>query len=185
VPNLSLSDFIAPGGTKKDYIGLFAVTAGIGIEEWIAKYEAEYDHYRSILLKILTDRLAEAFAEELHERVRKEFWGYESNENLSVRQMLKEEYKGIRPAPGYPACPEHSEKRVLFDLLQVEKNTGIFMTENYAMSPAASVCGYYFSHPFSRYFNLGKLLNDQVEDYAGRKGISLDECQRVLNQNLF
>jgi 5-methyltetrahydrofolate--homocysteine methyltransferase len=185
IPNLSLADFIAPAGTERDYIGLFAVTAGIGIERWIKKYEAEHDHYHSILVKILADRLAEAFAEHLHERVRKEFWGYAHKENLSVPQMLKEEYTGIRPAPGYPACPEHSEKETLFRLLEVEKNAGIGLTENYAMYPAASVCGYYFSHPFSKYFNLGKLLDDQVEDYSRRKGISIDECRKLLNQSLF
>jgi 5-methyltetrahydrofolate--homocysteine methyltransferase len=185
VPNLSLADFIAPEGTIRDYIGLFAVTAGIGIEEWIGKYEAEHDHYRSILLKILSDRLAEAFAEQLHERVRKEFWGYDPRENLTISRMLKEEYNGIRPAPGYPACPEHSEKRTVFDLLNAETNTGISLTENFAMYPAASVCGYYFSHPFSRYFNLGKLQDDQVVDYAIRKGINANECRRLLNPNLF
>ncbi len=185
VANLSLADFIAPVGSSRDYLGLFAVTAGIGIEPWIKKYEAEHDHYRSILIKVLADRLAEAFAEHLHERVRKEFWGYEQQENLSVTEMLKEKYTGIRPAPGYPACPEHSEKESLFRLLDAEKNTGISLTENFAMYPAASVCGYYFSHPFSQYFNLGKLKDDQVSDYAGRKGITKEQARRLLGPNLF
>jgi len=185
VPNLSLADFIAPEGGTRDYLGLFAVTAGIGIEPWIRKYEEEHDHYRSIMIKVLADRLAEAFAEHLHERARKEFWGYAKEENLSIAQMLREEYSGIRPAPGYPACPEHSEKETLFDLLDAQIKAGITLTENWAMYPAASVCGYYFSHPFSRYFNLGKLKDDQVEDYAKRKGITVTEARKLLGPNLF
>jgi 5-methyltetrahydrofolate--homocysteine methyltransferase len=185
VPNLCFSDFIAPPESGSvDYIGLFAVTAGIGIEKWVKHYEEALDDYSSFMLKILADRFAEAFAERLHERVRKEFWGYTPDENLSVAQMLKEEYQGVRPAPGYPGCPEHSEKRTIFDLLQAEINAGINLTENYAMYPAASVSGYYFSHDFSRYFNLGKLLDDQVKDYADRKNIDIERAKRLLAPNL-
>ncbi len=185
IPNLSLSDFIAPqDSVNNDYIGFFAVTAGLGIEHWVDYFEKQLDDYRAIMLKFLADRLAEAFAERLHERVRKEFWGYSGGENISLPQMLNEEYDGIRPAPGYPACPEHSEKRALFDLLEVEKNAGITLTENYAMYPAASVCGYYFSHPFSKYFNLGKISEEQVKDYARRKMISLEAAKKLLRQNL-
>jgi len=185
VPNLSLADFIAPKGFgKRDYIGLFTVTAGIGIEKWVKHYEEQLDDYRSIMLKILADRLAEAFAERLHERVRKEFWGYAKNENLSLAERLKEEYQGIRPAPGYPACPEHSEKQILFDLLRSEQKAGISLTENFAMYPAASVSGYYFSHEFSKYFNLGKVSAEQVEDYARRKNIPLEVAKKYLRQNL-
>ena len=185
IPNLSLADFIAPAGTVQDHIGMFAVTAGIGIEKWVERYEAEHDHYRSIMLKVLADRLAEALAERMHEKVRKEFWGYAGQENLSVVELLKEKYSGIRPAPGYPACPEHSEKETLFRLLDAEKNAGIRLTESWVMYPAASVCGYYFSHPFSRYFNLGKLMDDQVADYAKRKGITVDRARKLLGPNLF
>jgi 5-methyltetrahydrofolate--homocysteine methyltransferase len=185
VPNLSLADFVAPAGSVEDYIGLFSVTAGIGIEHWVEKFEAEHDHYRSILIKVLADRLAEAFAERLHERVRKEFWGYAPDENLTVAELLKEKYSGIRPAPGYPACPEHSEKEILFRLLDVERNAGITLTESWMMYPAASVCGYYFSHPFSKYFNLGKLMDDQVEDYAKRKGKNIERAMKLLGPNLY
>ena len=135
-------------------------------------------------MKVLADRLAEAFAELIHKRVRKEFWAYAPNENLNPDQMLREEYQGIRPAPGYPACPEHSEKRVLFDLLNAEEKSGIKLTENFAMYPAASVSGYYFAHPMSQYFNLGKVGEDQVEDYAGRKGVSKQQVETWLNANL-
>jgi 5-methyltetrahydrofolate--homocysteine methyltransferase len=185
VPNLSLADFVSPKEAgRTDYIGLFAVTAGIGIEKWVKQYEEQLDDYRSIMIKILADRLAEAFAERLHERVRKEFWGYVKDENIPVSDMLKEEYQGIRPAPGYPACPEHSEKRTLFDLLQAEDNAGITLTENFAMYPAAAVSGYYFSHEFSRYFNLGKVTPEQVEDYARRKDIPVELAKRYMRPNL-
>jgi 5-methyltetrahydrofolate--homocysteine methyltransferase len=183
--NPSLADFIAPlNSGVDDYIGGFAVTAGIGIEPWIAYFEQDHDHYNSIMLKILADRLAEAFAEHLHLRIRKEFWGYSLDEALTLPEILKENYQGIRPAPGYPACPEHSEKRALFNLLQAEQHTGITLTENYAMYPAAAVSGYYFSHPDSRYFNLGKILEDQVTDYAARKSIAPDQARKLLSQNL-
>ncbi len=185
VPNLSLADFIAPAESgRTDYIGGFAVTAGIGIEKWVKYFEDRNDDYNSIMLKILADRLAEAFAERLHTLVRRELWAYAPTENLGIPQIIKEEYQGIRPAPGYPACPEHSEKKTLFDLLQAEANSGIILTESYAMYPAASVSGYYFSHPFSRYFNLGYITREQVTDYAIRKGIALQEAEKLLGPNL-
>ncbi len=183
IPNLCLADFIAPADTGvTDYLGLFAVTAGKGIEKWVRKFEAANDDYSSIMLKVLADRLAEAFAEYLHERVRKEYWGYASDENLSPAELLKESYRGIRPAPGYPACPEHSEKARLFSLLRATENAGISLTESYMMSPAASVCGYYFAHPESRYFNIGRILDDQVNDYAVRKEISAQEARGLLSE---
>lgn len=182
VPNLCLADFVAPHSLPfRDYIGAFAVTAGLGIERWTQHFEKNNDDYSSIMIKILADRLAEAFAEMMHEKVRKEHWGYAPGENLPVEKLLREEYQGIRPAPGYPACPEHSEKRVLFDLLEVEENTQIRLTENFAMYPAASVSGYYFMHPFSRYFNLGRIGREQVIDYAKRKKITLQEAERLLS----
>jgi 5-methyltetrahydrofolate--homocysteine methyltransferase len=180
-PNPALSDFIAPEGSGiTDFIGAFAVTAGLGIEPWVDSFEQDHDHYNSIMLKILADRLAEAFAEQLHMRVRKEFWGYDPGEHLTVREVLKEQYRGIRPAPGYPACPEHSEKRTLFDLLRAEENASIHLTEHFAMYPAAAVSGYYFSHPESRYFNLGKITEEQVLDYANRKGIETALAAKLL-----
>ncbi len=185
VPNLSLADFIAPEGSGvQDYIGGFAVTAGIGIEKWVEHYEQQGDDYSSFMLKILADRLAEAFAELMHKKVRKELWGYDKDENMDILGLLKEQYAGIRPAPGYPACPEHSEKSTLFKLMEVEAKTGISLTENFAMYPAASVSGYYFMHPFSQYFNLGKLDREQVEDYAKRKRIGLEIAEKYLKQNL-
>ena len=184
-PNLSLADFVASAQSgKKDYIGGFAVTTGIGLEKWVEHYQSKNDDYSAIMMKILADRLAEAFAELLHLRVRNEFWGYAPNKNLPVEDILREKYQGIRPAPGYPACPEHSEKRVLFNLLNAEQKAGIHLTENFAMYPAASVSGYYFSHPQSQYFNLGKISKDQVEDYARRKKLSVKDVERLLNVNL-
>jgi len=184
-PNLCLSDFIALGDKGPvDYIGCFAVTAGLGIEEWASYYESQLDDYSAILVKILSDRLAEAFAERLHQLVRKEYWGYAREENLDLTAILKEKYQGIRPAPGYPACPEHSEKNLLFSLLDAEKQTGISLTENFAMYPAASVSGFYFAHPESHYFALGKIGKDQVTDYARRKNISLELAEKLLNTNL-
>jgi len=169
-PYLSLADFIAPKDSGIiDYIGGFAVTTGIGIEEIINKYEIEHDDYSIIMVKALADRLAEAFAEKMHELVRKEYWGYSKEENLDNAALVREEYPGIRPAPGYPAQPDHTEKKVLFDLLDAENNTGITLTENYAMYPASSVSGLYISHPESRYFNIGKIDRDQVKDYANKK----------------
>jgi 5-methyltetrahydrofolate--homocysteine methyltransferase len=185
IPNLSLADFIAPKkSAKEDYIGGFAVTAGIGLEKWVEQYESENDDFSAIMIKILADRLAEAFAELMHHKVRKEFWGYVPDENLSIENILREKYQGIRPAPGYPACPEHSEKRVLFDLLKAEEKAGILLTENYAMYPAASVSGYYFAHPLAQYFNLGKISKDQVRDYAKRKNLLVEEVERLLSVNL-
>ncbi|MBN4081635.1 methionine synthase [bacterium AH-315-C07] len=184
-PNFALADFVAPKETgKSDYFGGFAVTVGIGIEDLVKKYEADHDDYSSIMVKALADRLAEAFTEKLHEIVRKEHWGYSAEESLSNEELISEKYKGIRPAPGYPACPDHTEKRTLFELLEVEKNTGISLTEHYAMYPAASVSGLYFANSASKYFNVGKLNLDQIEDYAERKGIPVEEVERWLRPNL-
>ncbi len=185
VPNLCLADFIAPEGSlKEDYIGGFSVTAGNGIERWVKEYESAGDDYSSFMLKIMADRLAEAFAELMHEKVRKEYWGYDRHEELGIAELLREKYTGIRPAPGYPACPEHSEKKTLFDLLETEQHTSIRLTENYAMYPAASVSGYYFMHPFSKYFNLGRIDREQVADYAKRKGIPTAQAEKLLKPNL-
>jgi 5-methyltetrahydrofolate--homocysteine methyltransferase len=179
-PNFSLADFVAPRGAGvKDYIGAFAVTAGIGIETRLDAFEKKHDDYSSIMLKALADRLAEAFTELLHKRVRREFWGYGRDENLDNESLIKEQYRGIRPAPGYPACPDHTEKGTLFDMLQCER-VGIRLTENYAMHPASSVSGFYFSHPQSQYFAVGKIGRDQVTDYASRKGLPLEETERWL-----
>ena len=181
LPNYSLSDFIAPKSSGlKDYVGAFAVTAGIGIEKHLEQFAQSHDDYSSIMLKALADRLAEAFAERLHERVRKEFWAYNHNEKLDNQALIEEAYQGIRPAPGYPACPEHTEKRTLFELLKVTENTDILLTESCAMYPAATVSGWYFSHPEARYFGLGDISKDQVEDYAARKGMGLEEAERWL-----
>jgi 5-methyltetrahydrofolate--homocysteine methyltransferase len=185
MPNLCLADFIAPAETGiTDTMGLFAVTAGKGIEPWVKSFEDDNDDYSSIMLKILADRLAEAFAEFLHEKVRKEYWGYAKDEELSLPELLKESYQGIRPAPGYPACPEHSEKVTLFEVLDAPEKAGITLTENFMMQPAASVSGYYFAHPESRYFNLGRILDDQVEDYAKRKKLGLDQTRKLLSSSL-
>ena len=184
VANLSLADFIAPVETGlEDYIGGFAVSI-FGAEEIAKAFEADYDDYNAIMIKALADRFAEAFAERMHERVRTEFWGYEPLENLTNEDLIKEKYTGIRPAPGYPACPDHTEKITLFKLLDAEKATGTILTENLAMYPAASVSGFYLAHPESRYFGLGKIEKDQVEDYTQRKGISLAEAERWLSPNL-
>ena len=168
----------------EDHIGLFAVTTGLGIETKLEEFEAAHDDYQSILLKALADRLAEAFAEHLHWRIRKEFWRYSSNETLKIDELIKETYRGIRPAPGYPACPDHSEKKKIFRLLNAEKNAGMELTSGYAMLPASSVSGYYFAHPRAEYFILGPLLPDQLEDYARRKECSVDEVSRLLPANL-
>ncbi|MCY7350915.1 MAG: methionine synthase [Cytophagaceae bacterium] len=184
LPNYCLSDFIAPlESGREDYLGGFAVTAGIGIEKLIEKYERDHDDYNSILVKSLADRLAEAFTELMHQRVRREFWGYAPNEQLDNEALIKEKYQGIRPAPGYPACPEHTEKATLFELLQPE-SIGITLTESFAMYPASSVSGWYFSHPESRYFPVGKLQKDQVVDYAKRKNRSVEEMERWLGSVL-
>lgn len=185
LPNFALSDFIAPQEKGiQDYIGGFAVTAGIGIEKKLEEFEKQHDDYNSILLKALADRLAEAFAELMHEKVRKEYWGYASNESLNNQDLIEEKYQGIRPAPGYPACPDHTEKRTLFNLLNAEKNTGISLTDSFAMYPAASVSGFYFAHKEARYFGLGKIGKDQAEDYAKRKNLDLSVVERWLSPNL-
>jgi 5-methyltetrahydrofolate--homocysteine methyltransferase len=201
-PNIALSDFIRPatpplegqpqvaseaqgrGSESTDYLGAFAVTTGIGIEKKVAEFEKDHDDYSSIMLKALADRLAEAFAEHIHARVRKEFWGYAPDENISPEEVIQEKYQGIRPAPGYPAQPDHTEKTTLFNLLEVTKNTGITLTDSMAMFPTAAVSGLYFSHPESHYFGVGKIRKDQVEDYAKRKGVSLQEMERWLGPNL-
>jgi 5-methyltetrahydrofolate--homocysteine methyltransferase len=181
LPNYCLSDFLAPlESGRLDYIGGFAVTAGIGIEALIERYERDHDDYNSIMVKAIADRLVEALTELMHERVRKELWGYTADEQFTNEELIRESYKGIRPAPGYPACPDHTEKRMLFDLLGAEK-LGIELTESYAMYPASSVSGWYFSHPESRYFPVGKIYKDQVEDYAQRKNLPLEEVEKWLS----
>jgi 5-methyltetrahydrofolate--homocysteine methyltransferase len=183
-PYYSLADFIAPKVTGvEDYIGAFAVTAGIGIDELVNKFTAEHDDYNSILSKALADRLAEAFAEKLHQLVRTEFWGYAKDEKLDNEQLIKEQYQGIRPAPGYPACPDHTEKKTIFEMLKAEE-AGIKLTETYAMIPGASVSGLYFSHPESKYFNVGKLQKDQITEYAKRKNMNVEEIEKWLSPNL-
>ncbi|HET6631374.1 MAG TPA: methionine synthase [Rhodanobacteraceae bacterium] len=184
-PNLCLSDFVAPKDSGvRDWVGGFAVTAGIGIEEHLARFKAELDDYSSIILKALADRLAEAMAEYMHRRVRREFWGYAPDESLDNEALIKEQYRGIRPAPGYPACPDHTEKATLFKLLDVTANTGIELTEGFSMYPAAAVSGWYFSHPDSQYFVVGRVDREQVEDYARRKGWERREAERWLATRL-
>jgi len=183
-PNQCLSDFIAPKSSGiADYIGMFAVTSGIGLEKREAMFQAKHDDYGSIMLKAIADRLAEAFAEMLHERVRRDLWGYAPSEALTNEELVKETYRGIRPAPGYPACPEHSVKRDVFEALRAEE-IGMALTENYAMSPASSVSGFYFSHPQSKYFNVGRIGRDQLEDLAKRKSEAVSELERWLAPNL-
>jgi 5-methyltetrahydrofolate--homocysteine methyltransferase len=185
VPNRALSDFVAPRATGiRDYVGAFAVTAGLGSEDKIAEFKAALDDYDAILLESLADRLAEAFAERLHQRIRKELWGYAPDERFENTELIKERYRGIRPAPGYPACPDHTEKQTLWRLLDVENATGMKLTESMAMWPGASVSGWYFSHPQSQYFVVGRLGRDQVADYAERKGWTLTEAERWLSPNL-
>jgi 5-methyltetrahydrofolate--homocysteine methyltransferase len=184
-PNLCLADFVAPRASgRPDWIGAFAVTAGHGLDELCARFAREHDDYQSILAKALADRLAEAFAERLHERVRREWWGYAADEALDSAGLIAERYRGIRPAPGYPACPEHSEKRTIFALLDATRVTGITLTDSCAMLPAASVSGWYFSHPGAQYFGVGRLGRDQVADYARRKGMTVAEAERWLSANL-
>ncbi|MEG9328461.1 methionine synthase [Salinimicrobium catena] len=184
-PNLALSDFIAPENSGiEDHIGCFCITAGFGTEELALQFERENDDYNSILVKALADRLAEAFAEYLHEKVRRKDWGYAASENLSNEELIREEYKGIRPAPGYPACPDHLEKLKIWEVLDVETRIGVKLTDNLAMWPAASVSGYYFANPEAKYFGVGKICRDQVEDFARRKGIPVDEAERWLGSNI-
>ncbi|HEX8563562.1 MAG TPA: methionine synthase [Flavobacterium sp.] len=183
--NLALSDFIAPSASGiTDYIGAFCVTTGFGVDEWAAEFEKKHDDYSSIMVKALADRLAEAFAEYLHEKVRKKYWGYVSDEALSKQQLIDEEYKGIRPAPGYPACPDHLEKPTIWKLLDVETAIGVRLTESMAMWPASSVSGYYFANPQAKYFGLGKIKDDQVVDYAKRRGVSTEVAKRWLSPNI-
>ncbi|AKU18991.1 methionine synthase [Luteipulveratus mongoliensis] len=185
IPNRALGDFVAPKETGlRDYIGGFAVTAGLGSQEQIAKFKADLDDYSAILLESLADRLAEAFAERMHQRVRKEFWGFAGDEHLTNEDLIGEKYAGIRPAPGYPACPDHTEKELLWELLDVEQQTGIQLTESMAMWPGAAVSGFYFSHPQSQYFVVGRLDRDQVEEYADRKGWTLAQAEKWLSPNL-
>jgi 5-methyltetrahydrofolate--homocysteine methyltransferase len=185
----SVADFVAPLGAKdaqgkavEDYIGAFAVTAGLGTDELVRRFNADHDDYNSIMTKALADRLAEAFAEWLHRQARRD-WGFGSDEQLSNEDLIGEKYRGIRPAPGYPAQPDHTEKRIIFDLLDASR-TGITLTDSLAMHPAASVCGLYFSHPQARYFAVDRISREQVEDYAGRKGMSVAEIERWLAPNL-
>jgi 5-methyltetrahydrofolate--homocysteine methyltransferase len=183
-PNIALADFVAPIGEVQDYMGCFCVTTGFGVDEKAAEFEKQLDDYNSILVKALGDRFAEAFAEYLHLKVRKEIWGYASDENLTNEELIKENYKGIRPAPGYPACPDHLEKPTIWELLKVEENIGVTLTESMAMWPAASVSGYYFANPQSKYFGLGKIKEDQVRDYAQRRNCTYEYAEKWLNPNI-
>jgi 5-methyltetrahydrofolate--homocysteine methyltransferase len=184
-PQLCLADFVAPAHSgRADYIGAFALTAGIGIEAHVARFEAAHDDYSSIMLKALADRLAEAFAERMHERVRREFWGYAAQEQFDGAALIREEYRGIRPAPGYPACPDHTEKAALWRLLDAKRAAGIHLTESFAMLPTAAVSGWYFSHDQARYFGVGQLDRDQVASYAQRKGMTVEQAERWLAPNL-
>jgi 5-methyltetrahydrofolate--homocysteine methyltransferase len=183
-PLEALADFVAPlASARADFVGAFAVTAGLGADALCRAFEKDHDDYSSILVKALADRLAEAFAEMLHRQARAD-WGYGRGETLTPDDLLKERYRGIRPAPGYPACPDHTEKKTLFSLLGAEAKTGISLTESFAMSPASSVSGFYFAHPDAHYFGVGRLGRDQVEDYARRKGLPLAEVERWLSPNL-
>jgi 5-methyltetrahydrofolate--homocysteine methyltransferase len=183
--NSCLADYVAPRQSGlQDHIGLFAVTAGLGIERKLAEFEAANDDYQSILLKALADRLAESLAEYVHLQVRTRYWGYVADESLDNEQLINEQYQGIRPAPGYPACPDHSEKRKIFDLLEVTQRIGMQLTDGYAMYPAASVSGYYFAHPQAKYFVLGQIQQDQLQDYAERKLFTVQDLQRVIPANL-
>ncbi len=180
-PNFCLADFVAPDNSgKPDWVGSFAVTTGFGVEKRVKAFQEEYDDYNAILLEALADRFAEALAEKMHELTRKVFWGYGADENLSNEEVIKENYQGIRPAPGYPACPEHTEKGTLWELLQPEERIGLKITESFAMWPAAAVSGWYFSHPDSRYFGTGKIQRDQVEDYAKRKDWTMNKAEKWL-----
>jgi 5-methyltetrahydrofolate--homocysteine methyltransferase len=180
----ALADFIAPRQSGRgDYLGAFAVTAGHGSEELVRRFEADHDDYSAIMARALADRLAEAFAERLHQVARRD-WGYGRREQLTADELIEEKYRGIRPAPGYPACPDHTEKWILFDLLGAERSAGIRLTESLAMIPPASVCGLYFAHPGSRYFSVDRITREQVADYARRKGMKIPEIERWLGPNL-
>ena len=183
--NVALADFIAPKASgKSDHIGAFCVTAGFGTAELAKQYEEANDDYNAIMVKALADRLAEAYAEYLHEQVRRQHWGYAAEEQLDNEALIKEAYKGIRPAPGYPACPDHLEKNTIWELLKVEENIGVSLTESLAMWPAASVSGYYFAHPEAHYFGVGKITQDQVKSFAERKNIAVEEAEKWLRPNL-
>jgi 5-methyltetrahydrofolate--homocysteine methyltransferase len=182
-PNYALADFVAPEGGPADFLGAFAVTGGLGIERKLAEFAAKQDDYSGLMLKALADRLAEAFAEWLHRRVRTELWGYARDESLDVRALVREEYRGIRPAPGYPACPDHAVKAPLFDLLDAQA-IGMDITESFAMTPAASVSGFYFAHPDARYFAVGRIGDDQLADFAARAGLDVAAARRRLAPNL-
>jgi len=184
-PNYALADFVAPKASGlRDYFGAFAVSAGFGVDALVARYERDHDDYNAIMVKALADRLAEAFAERLHQHVRRELWGYAAEEQIAPDGLIAEDYRGIRPAPGYPACPDHTEKPLLWSLLEVEQRVGIKLSSNFAMTPAASVCGWYFAHPNARYFGVGQINRDQVADYARRKGMDVREAERWLSPNL-
>jgi 5-methyltetrahydrofolate--homocysteine methyltransferase len=183
-PNFALSDFIAPKESgRADYLGVFAVTAGEGLDAVVKRFEEDHDDYQSIMAKALADRLAEAFAEYLHKKAR-DFFGFGKLEELSADDLIREKYRGIRPAPGYPACPDHTEKPKLFSLFDIPERTGIRLTEHCAMTPASSVCGLYFTHPEAQYFGVGKIQKDQVLDYSRRKAMSVEEVERWLGPNL-
>jgi 5-methyltetrahydrofolate--homocysteine methyltransferase len=184
-PNYCLADFVAPvESARPDHFGAFALTAGVGLDALVAGFEAGHDDYSSILAKALADRLAEALAERLHERVRTELWGYAPDEAFDNQALIREQYRGIRPAPGYPACPDHTEKGPLFALLGATERIGVALTESFAMTPTAAVSGYYLAHPQARYFGIGKIGRDQVEDYARRRGLSVREAERWLAPQL-
>ncbi len=182
-PNYCLSDYVAPKGTP-DYFGAFAVTGGLEEDDLADAFDAKQDDYNKIMIKAVADRLAEAFAEYLHEQVRKVHWGFAADEALSNEELIRENYQGIRPAPGYPACPEHTEKQKIWQLLDVENRIGMKLTSSYAMWPGAAVSGWYFSHPDSKYFAVASIQRDQVEDYAARQAMSLEEAERWLGPNL-
>jgi 5-methyltetrahydrofolate--homocysteine methyltransferase len=185
IPNFALSDFIAPKDSGiKDYMGCFCVSTGFGTQELSQQFEANHDDYNSIMIKALADRLAEAFAEYLHKEIRTEYWGYAKDEHLTNEELIKESYKGIRPAPGYPACPDHLEKKTIWKLLNVKENIGVELTDSLAMWPAASVSGYYFGNKEAKYFGLGKITEDQLKDYAKRRGVSNEEAEKWLSPNL-
>ncbi len=180
-----MSDFIAPQRESlQDYIGAFCVTTGFGADEKAAEFAAAHDDYNAIMVKALADRLAEAFAEYLHEHIRKTAWGYASGETLDTEALIAEKYAGIRPAPGYPACPDHQEKRTIWELLRVQETIGVELTESLAMWPAASVSGYYFAHPQAKYFGIGRITDEQLADYARRKNVSIEQARKWLRPNL-
>jgi 5-methyltetrahydrofolate--homocysteine methyltransferase len=182
-PSRCLADFVAPKGVRDDYVGVFAVTAGLGVEKKVRYFLDDHDDYSAITLKALADRLAEALAEALHARVRRDFWGYAADETLASEELIAEKYRGTRPAPGYPACPDHSVKRDMFALLQPQE-IGMELTDSMAMAPAASVSGFYLSHPESQYFNVGRIGEDQLQDQARRRGATIADLQRLLAPNL-